>query len=180
MQRQKQFRRSHAVLLASTAAGAAGKHCSRWAAASLRWRGLQDPSGEAASQAQKHLTYYELDLGLNHVLRKWSEPIDNGGNLLVAVPGGGDGPGGVLVAADNFVIYRDQEHEEVPRCPARPDSLLHLRATARQPSALWFSCLELSELGLHCRHQEDARGSLRNCMRLCQCLHGCGAHRSER
>eukprot|EP00798_Chlamydomonas_sp_ICE-L_P023642 gene23642-9170_t len=27
----------------------------------------QDPTGEAASMAQKHLTFYELDLGLNHV-----------------------------------------------------------------------------------------------------------------
>lgn len=54
----------------------------------------QDPTGEAASEAQKHLTLYELDLGLNHVVRKYSEPVDNGANLLVAVPGGGDGPGG--------------------------------------------------------------------------------------
>ncbi len=29
----------------------------------------QDPTGEAASVAQKHLTFYELDLGLNHVVR---------------------------------------------------------------------------------------------------------------
>lgn len=28
----------------------------------------QDPTGEAASEAQKHLTLYELDLGLNHVV----------------------------------------------------------------------------------------------------------------
>jgi hypothetical protein len=67
---------------------------------------LQDPSGEAAAAAQKHLTYYELDLGLNHVVRKWSDPVDNGANLLIAVPGGGDGPGGVLVCAENFLIYR--------------------------------------------------------------------------
>ncbi len=97
---------------------------------------MQDPSGEAASQAQKHLTYYELDLGLNHVLRKWSEPIDNGGNLLVAVPGGGDGPGGVLVAADNFVIYRDQDHEEVLCRPDTLHNLLHHRTTAWHPLAL--------------------------------------------
>ena len=45
----------------------------------------QDPTGEAASDAQKHLTLYELDLGLNHVVRKWSEPVDNGANLLVPV-----------------------------------------------------------------------------------------------
>jgi hypothetical protein len=68
----------------------------------------QDPSGEAASAAQKHLTYYELDLGLNHVLRKWSDPVDNGANLLIPVPGSGDGPGGVLVCAENFLLYRHQ------------------------------------------------------------------------
>lgn len=72
-----------------------------------------DPTGEAASLAQKHLTYYELDLGLNHVARKWSEPVDNGANLLIPVPGGADGPGGVLVCAENFIIYKHQDHEEV-------------------------------------------------------------------
>lgn len=30
------------------------------------------------------LTYYELDLGLNHVVRKWSEPTDARANHLVA------------------------------------------------------------------------------------------------
>ncbi|GLC59841.1 hypothetical protein PLESTB_001541500 [Pleodorina starrii] len=73
----------------------------------------QDPTGEAASMAQKHLTFYEMDLGLNNVVRKWTEPIDNGANLLVAVPGGADGPGGVLVCAENFIIYKNQDHEEV-------------------------------------------------------------------
>lgn len=73
----------------------------------------QDPTGEAASLAQKHLTFYELDLGLNHVVRKWSDPIDNGANLLIPVPGGADGPGGVLVCAENFIIYKNQDHEEV-------------------------------------------------------------------
>jgi hypothetical protein len=29
------------------------------------------------------LTFYELDLGLNHVVRKWSEPTDPRANLLV-------------------------------------------------------------------------------------------------
>lgn len=28
------------------------------------------------------LTYYELDLGLNHVVRKWSDPVDARANLL--------------------------------------------------------------------------------------------------
>jgi len=42
------------------------------------------------------------------VVRKWSAPVDNGANLLVPVPGGADGPGGLLVCAENFVIYRNQ------------------------------------------------------------------------
>jgi hypothetical protein len=46
-------------------------------------------------------------------VRKWSDPIDNGANLLIAVPGGADGPGGCLVCAENFIIYKNQDHEEV-------------------------------------------------------------------
>jgi len=30
------------------------------------------------------LTYYELDLGLNHVVRKWSEAVDRKANMLIA------------------------------------------------------------------------------------------------
>lgn len=84
------------------------------------------------------LTYYELDLGLNHVVRKWSEPTDPRANHLVArsspdsplsmiylssvwytVPGGvsatseaHDGPSGVLVCAENYVIYKHQGVKE--------------------------------------------------------------------
>lgn len=56
-----------------------------------------DPTGQAARDAVKSLVYYELDLGLNHVTRRWSEQVVRSANMLVAVPGGGDGPGGVLV-----------------------------------------------------------------------------------
>jgi hypothetical protein len=68
----------------------------------------QDFTGEAAQEAQKHLTFYELDLGLNHVVRKWTEPVDNGANMLLTVPGGADGPSGVLVCdcdQPTFVPY---------------------------------------------------------------------------
>ena len=76
---------------------------------------LQDPTGEAAAEAQKHLSLYELDLGLNHVSRKWSQPVDNGANMLIPVPGGGDGPGGVLVCAENFIIYNSQVRPLLPQ-----------------------------------------------------------------
>ena len=83
----------------------------------------QDPTGEAAAEAQKHLVFYELDLGLNHVVRKWSEAIDNGANHLIAVPGGGDGPGGCLVCAENFIIYKNEGHADVRAVIPRRSSL---------------------------------------------------------
>ncbi|KZS98614.1 hypothetical protein SISNIDRAFT_515078 [Sistotremastrum niveocremeum HHB9708] len=79
----------------------------------------QDPSGEAFMNAAKMLTFYELDLGLNHVVRKWSEPTDSRANLLVQVPGGQlgstekfDGPSGVLVCCEDHIIYR---HMDAPQ-----------------------------------------------------------------
>ncbi|MCO5600362.1 hypothetical protein L7F22_054473 [Adiantum nelumboides] len=104
-----------------------------------------DFTGVAAIDAQKHLTFYELDLGLNHVVRKWSEQVDNGASLLVPVPGGGDGPSGVLVCAENFVIYKNQQHPEVraviPRrgdLPAERGVLIVAAGTLRQKSMFFF------------------------------------------
>ncbi|GAA6062045.1 hypothetical protein JCM10212_005030 [Sporobolomyces blumeae] len=79
----------------------------------------QDPTGAAFDSAEKMLTYYELDLGLNHVVRKWSEPTDPRANLLVQVPGGQnantdkfDGPSGVLVCCEDYIIYKHQGSRE--------------------------------------------------------------------
>ncbi|RAL58496.1 hypothetical protein DID88_005200 [Monilinia fructigena] len=55
----------------------------------------QDPTGQAYEEIEKQLVYYELDLGLNHVVRKWSDPVDRTANILFQVPGGTDGPSGV-------------------------------------------------------------------------------------
>ncbi|KAF9598013.1 hypothetical protein IFM89_023585 [Coptis chinensis] len=105
----------------------------------------QDSTGVSANEAQKHLTFYELDLGLNHVSRKWSEPIDNGANMLVTVPGGADGPSGILVCAENFVIYKNQGHPDVraviPRradLPAERGVLIVSAATHRHKSMFFF------------------------------------------
>ena len=43
-----------------------------------------DHTGEAAQAAQQTLTFYELDLGLNHVVRKYSEPLEEFANLLIS------------------------------------------------------------------------------------------------
>lgn len=66
----------------------------------------QDPTGVACEEAEKMLVYYELDLGLNHVVRKWADPVDRTANILFQVPGGTDGPSGVLVCAEDAIYYR--------------------------------------------------------------------------
>ncbi|KAK6332006.1 pre-mRNA-splicing factor rse1 [Orbilia javanica] len=73
----------------------------------------QDPTGEAYREAEKYLTYYELDLGLNHVVRKWSEPVERSSNFLLHVPGGSDGPSGVLVCSEDAVTYRHMNQPEL-------------------------------------------------------------------
>ena len=36
-----------------------------------------------------------MDLGLNHVTRKFADAVDHSAHALIAVPGGVDGPSGV-------------------------------------------------------------------------------------
>ncbi len=71
----------------------------------------QDPSGQAYDDVETQLVYYELDLGLNHVVRKWSDPVDPTSSLLFQVPGGSDGPSGVLVCGEGHVTYRHSNQE---------------------------------------------------------------------
>ncbi|XP_072013068.1 splicing factor 3B subunit 3-like [Amphiura filiformis] len=77
----------------------------------------QDPTGEAAQNTQQMLTYYELDLGLNHVVRKYSEPLEEHGNFLIAVPGGNDGPSGLLICSENYVTYKNLGDQPDIRMP---------------------------------------------------------------
>jgi splicing factor 3B subunit 3 len=71
----------------------------------------QDPTGEAYEGIEKNLVYYELDLGLNHVVRKWAEPVDRTATILFQVPGGTDGPSGVLVCGEDNITYRHSNQE---------------------------------------------------------------------
>ncbi|KIW43954.1 pre-mRNA-splicing factor rse1 [Exophiala oligosperma] len=71
----------------------------------------QDPSGQAFEEVEKLLVYYELDLGLNHVVRKWAEPVARDATKLFQVPGGSDGPSGVLVCAEDNITYRHSNQD---------------------------------------------------------------------
>lgn len=71
----------------------------------------QDPTGTAYEEVEKTLVYYELDLGLNHVVRKWADPVDRTASVLFQVPGGTDGPSGVLVCGVDNITYRHSNQE---------------------------------------------------------------------
>lgn len=77
----------------------------------------EDPSGKAAIDTKQSLTYYELDLGLNHVVRKYSEPLEEFANLLIPVPGGNDGPSGLLVCSESYITYKNFGDQPDIRCP---------------------------------------------------------------
>ena len=68
----------------------------------------QDHTDAAARAATKQLTYYELDLGLNHVTRRWTSAVSRKACVLAAVPGGSDGPSGVLVGSEDEISYWDE------------------------------------------------------------------------
>eukprot|EP01147_Barroeca_monosierra_P004133 gene4133-67_t len=85
----------------------------------------EDPTGEAMEFLTQSLTFYELDLGLNHVVRKETIPLDEFGNKLIPVPGGSEGPGGVLVCSPGRLTWRTYgEHEPMAiNIPRRDDPL---------------------------------------------------------
>ena len=50
-------------------------------------------------------------------MRKYSEPLEEHGNMLISVPGGNDGPSGVLVCSENYITYKnfgDQPDIRIP------------------------------------------------------------------
>jgi splicing factor 3B subunit 3 len=80
------------------------------------------PAGNNTNEMLQIVTIYELDLGLNHVVRKWSEAIDMSSHKLIMVPGGNDGPSGVLVCSENFITWMHPDYPPVRiPIPARPD-----------------------------------------------------------
>ena len=75
------------------------------------------------------MVIYEVDLGLNHVIRKHSENVPKSTHALIPVPGSSgdeiEGPGGLIVVCENFIIYKKLGHDD-RRCsiPVRYDQSL--------------------------------------------------------
>ncbi|EGR33979.1 splicing factor subunit 130kda, putative [Ichthyophthirius multifiliis] len=68
---------------------------------------------------QKQLTIYELDFGLNHVVKKSSENVPESAHLLISIPGGQEGPGGVVIVCEDFLIYKGTKGERICQFPKR-------------------------------------------------------------
>ena len=61
-----------------------------------------DPK-ERFTEPVKSVVFYEVELGVNHVTRKFKEEVDQSAISLIALPGGDDGPGGCLAVCHNCV-----------------------------------------------------------------------------
>ncbi|KAJ2391089.1 pre-mRNA-splicing factor rse1, partial [Coemansia sp. RSA 2603] len=68
--------------------------------------GYENPAFAAleAGAAGCEVAWYEVDLGLNHVVRRWSCAVSASAGRLVALPGD-DGPSGVLVCSAGLVEW---------------------------------------------------------------------------
>ena len=114
---------------------------------------FEDPDSAVCNGNEvKLLTFYEMDLALNVVVRKYGEPIDSSANLIITVPGGPDGPGGVLVCCENFILWRKPGYPEIRTLyPRREDmandrGLLMICYASYKQKDLFFFLIQ-SELG---------------------------------
>lgn len=68
---------------------------------------------ETVQYPKKGLYFWELDLGLNHMVKKYTLPIENSAHLLIPLPGGQQGPSGVIVCCENFCVYKKNKHKDI-------------------------------------------------------------------
>lgn len=72
-----------------------------------------DPSEYAYHHREKQLVYYTVDLGLNHVVKSWSDTVDYTANMIFGVPGATDGPSGVLVCSQDRISYHHDTQRSI-------------------------------------------------------------------
>lgn len=58
---------------------------------------------------------------MNTVIRKKDISVDPTAHMLLAVPGSSEGPGGVIVILEDFLLYCGSKEEYMIRFPLRKD-----------------------------------------------------------
>jgi splicing factor 3B subunit 3 len=119
-----------------------------------------ESSAISTGKFMKILTYYEMDLGLNHVVRKNYETVDSSAHMIISVPGSPDGPGGILICCENFVIYKNLNHQDIKTIipkrkePSIKGTMIISSFTHKQKEMLFFLIQseigDLYKLTLHC------------------------------
>ncbi|MGG6495002.1 UNVERIFIED_CONTAM: mono-functional DNA-alkylating methyl methanesulfonate N-terminal domain-containing protein, partial [Bacteroidetes bacterium 56_B9] len=88
------------------------------------------------------MVYYTVDMGLNHVVKTWSEPVDYTANMLFGVPGGQDGPSGVLVCCEDRIYYKHDKAANLSIAIPRREGATEDKERKRQIVA---GCLHLAK-----------------------------------
>jgi splicing factor 3B subunit 3 len=60
-----------------------------------------------------------MDFGMNTVIRKKELPVDPTAHMLIPVPNLPDGPGGLLVVLEDYLLYKNHKEEHLIRFPVR-------------------------------------------------------------
>lgn len=111
----------------------------------------QEEEIDDGSRLPRQLVYYEAELGLNHLSRKHAEAVEQDANMLVAVPGGDEGPGGVLLFSPGHVSWHrpDQTISIKIDLPRRRDNVCQVpkrtpividAAVVRAKGGFFFLC----------------------------------------
>ena len=115
---------------------------------------LLDGMSSTDAGVQKEVAYYELDLGLNHVSRRWATSAHPSACCLAALNGGADGPSGVLVGGEDWIEYvhegaSDKVISAIPRRKLHPHNkgVLITKITVHKQKKSKFFALAQSELG---------------------------------
>lgn len=59
---------------------------------------------------KKSIVYYQMEFGMNSVIRKKDVQVDSTAHMLIPVPGCDDGPGGIIVLLEDFLLYRNDRN----------------------------------------------------------------------
>lgn len=116
---------------------------------------LLDGMSSIEDGVQKEIAYYELDLGLNHVSRRWAASTHPSACCLAPLHGGADGPSGVLIGGEDYIEYLhegmtgDKIICAIPRRKLHPPNkgILITHLTVHKQKKSKFFALAQSELG---------------------------------